>query len=169
MIFFTKRENKTGSRGFTLIELLVVIAIIGILSSIVLASLNSARQKGRDARRVSDLKQLQLALELYYDAHPTTGYPTVAQASMGTPASSVLVTEGFISTIPADPSTGSAYQYTAQGTGTSCSSYHLGATLEIASNAALNSDADAAAGTACTGGGTDFSGVDTTPLYDVKP
>jgi prepilin-type N-terminal cleavage/methylation domain-containing protein len=52
------------SKGFTLIELLVVIAIIGILSSVVLASLNSARAKGRDSRRVSDLKQIanQVAL-----------------------------------------------------------------------------------------------------------
>ena len=60
-------------RGFTLIELLVVIAIIGILSSVVLASLNSAREKARDARRVSDLKQMQVALELYYDSH--NAYP----------------------------------------------------------------------------------------------
>jgi len=59
-------------RGFTLIELLVVIAIIGILSSVVLASLNSARQKGRDARRISDVKQVQLALELFYDATRAT-------------------------------------------------------------------------------------------------
>ena len=44
---------------------LVVIAIIGILSSVVLASLNGARKKGRDARRISDLKQIQLALEMY--------------------------------------------------------------------------------------------------------
>ena len=52
--------------GFTLVELLVVISIIGLLAGIVLSSLNSARAKGRDARRVSDIKQLQLALTLYY-------------------------------------------------------------------------------------------------------
>ena len=56
------------SRGFTLIELLVVIAIIGILSSVVLASLTAARKKSRDARRTADFKQIMLALELYYDA-----------------------------------------------------------------------------------------------------
>ena len=55
------------ARGFTLIELLVVIAIIGILSSVVLASLNTARMKGRDARRMADLEQIRTALELYYN------------------------------------------------------------------------------------------------------
>lgn len=159
--------STSKTRGFTLIELLVVIAIIGILSSVVLASLNSARKKGRDARRIADVKQLQLALELYYDSNTSTGYPTVAQASFGTPASSVLVTGGFISTIPTDPSTGVAYSYFAQGTGTNCSSYHLMATLEVDTNAALSGDADAVAGTACTGGGTDVAGTD--PIYDVKP
>lgn len=53
--------------GFTLIELLVVIAIIGMLASIVLASLSNARAKSRDARRISDLRQVQLAVELFYD------------------------------------------------------------------------------------------------------
>ena len=71
--------NRTfKKRGFTLIELLVVIAIIGILSSVVLASLNSARLKGRDARRISDIKQLQTALNLYNDAHAS--FPTAATA-----------------------------------------------------------------------------------------
>ena len=61
-------------RGFTLIELLVVIAIIGMLSSIVLASMNSARKKARDAKRLSDMHQLQNALELYYSDH--NAYPS---------------------------------------------------------------------------------------------
>ena len=53
------------NKGFTLIELLVVISIIGLLSSVVLASLNSARVKTRDVKRVADLRQVVNALELY--------------------------------------------------------------------------------------------------------
>lgn len=53
-------------RGFTLIELLVVIAIIGVLSSVVLVSLNTARIKARDASRISQLGQIRTALELHY-------------------------------------------------------------------------------------------------------
>jgi prepilin-type N-terminal cleavage/methylation domain-containing protein len=58
---------RRDSRGFTLIELLVVIAIIGILSSVVLASLNSARQKGTAAKIKSELAGLRAAAEIYYD------------------------------------------------------------------------------------------------------
>lgn len=60
--------RQTHQKGFTLIELLVVIAIIGLLSSVVLASLNSARAKARDARRLVDKNQIILALNLAYDA-----------------------------------------------------------------------------------------------------
>ena len=65
-------KNKTG---FTLIELLVVIAIIGLLASVVLLALNSARAKSRDAKRLADMRQIATALELYYNDN--TGYPAV--------------------------------------------------------------------------------------------
>jgi len=52
--------------GFTLIELLVVIAIIGILSGIVIVSMSGARAKARDARRLSDMRQIATALQMYY-------------------------------------------------------------------------------------------------------
>lgn len=58
------RNNK---KGFTLIELLVVIAIIGILSTLAVVALNTARAKARDAKRISDMKQLQTALEMVYN------------------------------------------------------------------------------------------------------
>lgn len=74
---------KKNNKGFTLIELLVVIAIIGILSSVVLASLNSARTKARDARRIADIKQIQLALELFYDANRY--YPGSGECGATTP------------------------------------------------------------------------------------
>src|ERR1700733_3321455 len=80
------------NRGFTLIELLVVIAIIGILAAVVLVSLNSARAKSRDARRLADVRQVMTSLELYYNDNG--GYPDA--------------TAGFVPD-PAGVSTGSAY------------------------------------------------------------
>lgn len=68
-------NSKTFNKGFTLIELLVVIAIIGLLASIILVSLNSAREKARDTRRVADIKQIQIALELYYSKYGTLPRP----------------------------------------------------------------------------------------------
>lgn len=157
MSLFPKRGfNKEGSKGFTLIELLVVVAIIGILSSIVLASLNSARKKGRDARRISDIKQLQLALELYYDS--TGGYPA------GTALTPLAPT--YISVIPADPTNSGAYVYGYQATdgaatpaacasGT-CGGYVLKSVLET-NHSALAGDVDGSpAAVTCADSATDF-------------
>ncbi len=58
---------KNTKRGFTLIELLVVIAIIGILSSVVLASLNTARNKGSDAAIKANLANIRAQAEIIYD------------------------------------------------------------------------------------------------------
>src|SRR5258708_7963948 len=66
-----QRELMQAERknGFTLIELLVVVALISLLSSIVFASLGSARAKARDAKRTEDIHSVQLALELYYNTN----------------------------------------------------------------------------------------------------
>ena len=69
------------SRGFTLIELLVVIAIIGILSAVVLASLNSARSKGNDAAVKSNMSTIQVQAELYYDSN-SSRYGSAAVAGV---------------------------------------------------------------------------------------
>lgn len=133
-------------KGFTLIELLVVIAIIGILASVVLASLNSARQKARDARRVADIREVQLALELYADANNGT-YPTQGTDAAASTSLAALVTAGYIPAMPTAPGS-SVYRYISLDTAgtaacsSSCTRYMLHVALEDQNNQALNGDID---------------------------
>lgn len=105
-------EIGAHKRGFTLIELLVVIAIIGLLASIVLAAVNPARKKSRDARRVTDLRQARIALELYYNAVDPTSYPPVAAWADLTAA----LAPTYIDSLPVDPINDSTYYYQFQAT-----------------------------------------------------
>ncbi len=155
--FFSFRQNLTinlhGKQGFTLIELLVVIAIIGLLASVVLVSLNSARAKARDTKRKADLAQISKALELYYDKYGT--YITAGGGWRSTPSNpatacgcgwlgyqdtgnytlavtAVLKNEGFLSQSLIDDPKGpnpSYMIYTCGGAG-NAQRYNLYATLE---------------------------------------
>jgi prepilin-type N-terminal cleavage/methylation domain-containing protein len=94
------------SRGFSLIELLVVIAIIGILSNVVLASLNTARAKARDVRKQVDFRSISTALQLFYDSNGRmpNNYNPCCGATEGSTyydqSMQELVTGGFLGAIP---------------------------------------------------------------------
>lgn len=134
-------------KGFTLIELLLVIFIIAFLASMVVATLNIARRRSRDARRIANIGQMRIALQLYYDtvhAYPVTG--TAAAAAALVPA--------YIASWPTDPITALEYTYFGavrnpgkNGSNTcttpgSCGFFHIGAAVEDPAVTAINTDAD---------------------------
>jgi type II secretion system protein G len=130
-MFMTQKK-----KGFTLIELLVVVAIIGLLATLSIVALNNARARARDTRRVADIKQIQTALELYYN--DMGSYPSAV-----VPGSSVTSTYGvYMAQVPKNPlpndgGCGTSFEYvyaTAGATNTYTLTYCLGsATGGIAS------------------------------------
>ncbi|MFY9457696.1 MAG: type II secretion system protein [Candidatus Spechtbacterales bacterium] len=159
-------------QGFTLIELMVVITIIGILASIVLVSLDSARVKARDVRRLADLRQVVLGLEFYTDEYrhfPPIGAATTAaarwqklkeclegQAACADNSQSVQI----MAIVPQDPLGTGTFQYD-YSPNASQGGFVLKAILEKADHAALDVDTD--------GIQTDFSNIDCNdPAYCIK-
>jgi general secretion pathway protein G len=128
-------------KGFTLIELLVVIAIIGLLSTLAIVAMGNARQKSRDAKRISDVKQIQTALELYFNDQ--NGYPGGTNLILGTSTATCLDSGGFnspcngntkyMANVPSYPTpsdgsncAGAAYTYNSATTDTYNIQYCLG-------------------------------------------
>lgn len=97
-------------KGFTLIEVLIVVAIVGLLASVVLVGLGGFRSRGRDTRRIADLKQVQNGLELYYAKY--SEYPNAANwTNLESALKDALI---GVSKLPNDPQPGKTYTY-AQG------------------------------------------------------
>ena len=128
-------------KGFSLIELLVVIAIIGLLSTMAVVSLNSARTKARDTRRQGDIKALQTAIELY-KTNNTSGGDAAPVPASNTWAALGTTLASTVTTIPMDPNnTGSyAYVYCWDTAASSSSKYLVAAALE--QNIDIPSDID---------------------------
>lgn len=131
--------TKQGLRGFTLIELLVVIAIIGLLSTVIAAPITQARKKGRDGKKVADIRQLVSALQQYADDN-AGAYP----------ADLIGLVPNYLANLPTAAAGSAAkkdkYMYVPYTDGTRNIGFHLGVKLE-APNPALGDDRD------CTGVG----------------
>jgi general secretion pathway protein G len=133
---------KTVLKGFTLIELLVVISIIAVISTLLLANLNAARERGRDTQRKADLRNIQTALRIFYNDYggfPNAGTGANAGKIVGCGQSTSpgpftceygsqwsADNKVIMSVLPKDPLSSQAYQYEF----TDLDNYKLSACLE---------------------------------------
>lgn len=172
---------KYRTKGFTLIELLATIAIIGILASSVLAVVGQSRAKARDAKRISGIADIQLALELYFDALQT--YPeTVPTGYSGSDAvfqmlydrgylKSATSTEGYQNNYLGGVENVSPFTECTAG---NCKGYSLSVLMERDDNILLTKDADAQVvngGVIFEGASTDCGNAVSAPdlCFDVTP
>ena len=103
--------RRLDNHGFTLMEILIAIAILGILAVVGMGNFYTSLKKGRDARRKSDLEQVQKALEMYYNDHGQ--YPIDSEFDVNSPWGEEF-TDGatiYMTKLPVDPKTRSDYQY----------------------------------------------------------
>ena len=130
---------KIRRKAFTLIELLIVVSIIGLLASTVLVGLGGFRTRGRDARRISDLRETQQALELYYQKN--NKYPVINGSDSWASLKTTLINAGIgVTTISNDPLyPDRTYKY---GVSSDQQEYVLAATLEDTNHPALKNDTD---------------------------
>ena len=125
-------KNFNGQKGFTLIELLVIIVIIIILAGISIIALDGQRAKARDAKRISDVKQIRTALEFYFSdegEYPVISQPVVlgkgnaeklcSKAEGGFVSATTACSQEttYMSKVPADPLPDRQYVYTGSSDG----------------------------------------------------
>ena len=140
------------TKGFSLIELMVVIAIIAILKAIITSNLAQSKAKARDSKRISDIAQLQLALELFFDR--CNGYPpdinlnSTISSCPNDPVTNQPVTFGyFIGKIPVGPNANENYYYSTPGS--PYGDYVLHTNLESENNPALKESAPSSLAAEC--------------------
>ena len=140
-------------KGFTLIELIVVIGIMGVLYTIVFGSISNSKARSRDDKRISDVKEIQLALTQFFDA--CSQYPSGIATNASCPTNPLITISSYIAQLPTDPSTGDSYHYRSPAPGLSTRSFCLGATLDVI-DASARPD-NAGCDTDCTGGALCYS------------
>jgi len=118
---FKKIRPRTSSAGFTLLEMLVVIGIIAVLIGFGAVSYSTAQKKARDAKRKTDLKAIQSALEQYYSTCQDSRFSYPGSIAGGITCTTPAITFLSSADMPKDPKSNSSYTYSlAAGVYTLC-------------------------------------------------